>query len=102
MHRNLSKKTKLYIDPEVDIAGDIFTAALISMGAPEELIVERMERAAQKLGEVKVEAEKITGGGRRLKIDLHSRENHLEEERSKQILEELFEEFNTGNAFPHP
>jgi uncharacterized protein (DUF111 family) len=98
----LEGKAKLYIDPEAGIAGDIFTAALISMGAPEELIVERMERAAQKQGEAKVEAETTTGGGLRLKIDLHSREIHLEEERSKQILEELFEEFHTGNTFPHP
>ncbi|MEF8983918.1 MAG: TrmO family methyltransferase [Bacteroidales bacterium] len=95
----MSEKTKLYIDPEGGIAGDIFTAVLISMGAPERQVIGRMEAAAQKLGDCKIKVQKTREGGKQLHINLHSRENHLDEERSKQILAELFEEYNIPDKY---
>ena len=90
---------KLYIDPKGGMAGDIFTAALISMGAPEQEIISRMKKAARELGYSEISVHNTREGGRRLNIDLHSHENHLDENRGKNVLDKLFDEYNTGQKY---
>ena len=45
---------KLIIDPEYGMAGDMFTAALLSVGAPESRVLDVMKSAAAPLGKVTI------------------------------------------------
>lgn len=49
----------LRIDPAMGMAGDMFAAALIGLGAPEVALLAAMQAAGETLGDVTVQAERI-------------------------------------------
>lgn len=84
---------KLFVDTSGGIAGDMFTAALISAGANFELIRRAMLQAAAKLGTAEISLNKTSDDSSQLKISLKSLRNHLRGSEAKNILTELFREF---------
>ncbi|MCD6291024.1 MAG: tRNA (N6-threonylcarbamoyladenosine(37)-N6)-methyltransferase TrmO [Anaerolineae bacterium] len=62
----------LWLDPAMGMAGDMFSAALIGLGAPEEKMLAVLETAGGLLGEVRasIQSEQLPDGnwGRRLRI----------------------------------
>lgn len=84
---------KLVIDAAGGIAGDMFTAALISAGANFELLRAAMSKAAAKLGSARVDIRQTSDGSTQLNIQLQSNRNHLHGSEAKGILNELFQKF---------
>jgi len=90
---------KLFIDTSGGIAGDMFTAALISAGANFELLRAAMLTAASKLGSAQVDIRETTDGSNQLNIQLKSDRNHLHGSEAKGILNELFHEFEITEKY---
>jgi len=90
---------KMVIDTSGGIAGDMFTAALISAGANFELIRAAMLKAASKLGSARVDIRQTTDGSNQLNIQLKSDRNHLHGSEAKHILIELFYEFDITEKY---
>lgn len=90
---------KFYIDTSGGIAGDMFTAALISAGANFELIRAAMLKAAAKLGSARVDIRQTSDGSSQLQIRLKSDRNHLHGSEAKHILTELFHEFDITEKY---
>lgn len=75
-----TEKPGLLIDPARGMAGDMFSAALLSLGVPEDVIVGAMEKAARRLGRVAIEPEIVPVNGAmaiKLHIRLESFQPHL-------------------------
>lgn len=89
----------LVIDPQGGIAGDMFSAALISAGANLKILKTAMIKAAKKLGRAKIAARQTTDKATQLKIELNSIQNHLSEKEAKQYLGELFAELKVGEEY---
>ena len=90
---------KLYIDPSGGIAGDMFSAALISAGAPEDKVISGMLAAAKKLGEAEISAIKAEDNSTKLEINFHSKHKHIKGSDAKKILGELFEEYKIKEQY---
>ncbi len=72
------------------MAGDMFSAALIDLGAPEETVIRAMLRTAQLLGEASIQALTIPtpeGSARRLQISLAANHDHLHASKARTLLE---------------
>jgi uncharacterized protein (DUF111 family) len=85
------KKKQLIINPEFGMAGDMFSAALISAGAPEEKMLSAMMIAAEPLGgaAIKVVHEVRSGvEGIFLHISLANNEEAINADRAFSYLEE--------------
>ncbi len=85
---------KLIIDPAMGMAGDMFSAALIGLGAPEDVILGAMARTARLLGEVEIAHERIPtseGDAYRLKIALSANEGVLPESRARALLNQAIQ-----------
>jgi len=82
----------LCIDPGTGMAGDMFVAALIALGAPARSVTGAMERAGRLLGgKTTVCAETVSEAGMsgvRLRVDLETDGPHLEAERARGLLEQ--------------
>ena len=63
---------KLLINPEGGMAGDMFTAALVSAGADFKVIRAAMLAAAEKLGSAQIELKQAADGSSQLSIALNS------------------------------
>lgn len=83
---------KLVIDPGGGMSGDMFSAALISAGAPFDLIRETMEKSASFLGEAEIQHVRTDDGSIQLKIDLASKHSHLSGTRGHEIIETVCSE----------
>ncbi len=86
----MSVRKTLVVDPRMGMAGDMFSAALISLGAPEEAVIGAMERAARCLGRAEVSAERVeteAGPGVRLRIALEANSPHLTASDARRHLE---------------
>ena len=84
----------LVVDPRMGMAGDMFSAALIGLGAPADVVVGAMERAARPLGEADVRAERVEteeGPGVRLRISLEVNSPHLPASDARRYLEEAID-----------
>ena len=92
-------KTQLVIDPRGGIAGDMFSAALISGGADEQKMLQVMKRAAKKLGEAEIRTKTAADGSQQLQIELHANHHHLSAEKARQILTELYQELNIEDQY---
>jgi uncharacterized protein (DUF111 family) len=80
----------LVIDPAMGVAGDMFSAALIGLGVPAQVMIDAMERAARPLGGAKVQAKTIDteeGAGIRLWIELEANDPHLAASDARVLLE---------------
>ncbi len=92
-------KLKLFIDPAGGIAGDMFTAALISAGARFKPLRAAMLSAAGKLGSARITLHKTTDNAGQLKIRLNSNRTHLSGSEARNILAELFTEFDIKEEY---
>ena len=80
----------LTIDPAMGMAGDMFSAALIALGAPAQTITAVMARTAQLIGSAQIDAEAVSTSARtgyRLKIDLAANDEHLHASEARKLLE---------------
>jgi len=85
-----AKGPGLVIDPAMGVAGDMFSAALIGVGVPAQVVIDAMERAARPLGGAKVQAKTIDteeGAGIRLWIQLEANDPHLAASDARAFLE---------------
>ncbi|MFC2086976.1 nickel insertion protein [Bacteroidota bacterium] len=90
---------KLYIDPSGGIAGDMFVAGLLSLGAPVKEVLNAMKLAGSKLGEVSVQTEVVRNSSTRLKISLKSNYKHLKGSKAREILGELFDHLSVQEKY---
>ncbi len=90
---------KLIIDPAGGIAGDMFSAALISAGADFESLRAVMSKAAVKLGSAQISLDKTPDDAYQLKIALASKRDHLGGKEAGEILTELFSEFGIKKQY---
>lgn len=90
---------KLLINPEGGMAGDMFTAALVSAGADFNRIQEVMTAAGEKLGKVKINRKTAPDGAVQLDIQLDSNRHHLGGNEARHILAELFQDFNIREPY---
>ena len=76
------------------MAGDMFSAALIGLGAPAQLIAGVMARTARLIGSADVTVEAVPtpeGPGQRLKIALTGNDDHLPASAARTLLEQSIE-----------
>ena len=92
MHRGYSV---IILDPAMGMAGDMFSAALIGLGVPAQVVTGVMERAACPLGKSKVQAETVSteeGPGVRLWVELEANDPHLSASDARTYLEAAINE----------
>src|SRR3972149_5315143 len=89
----------IYIDPSGGIAGDMFSAALISAGAEENVVIDGMLKAAKMLGEAEINVKKNDDGSSGLVIHFHSKHAHIKGEKAKEILESLFNDLGIKEKY---
>ncbi|MCP4218913.1 MAG: LarC family nickel insertion protein [bacterium] len=90
---------KLLIDPKGGMAGDMFSAALVSAGADFDRIREAMEAAGNVLGSARVAKSQTSDGATQLSIELESDRHHLGGNEARQILEDLFSRFDIREQY---
>jgi pyridinium-3,5-bisthiocarboxylic acid mononucleotide nickel chelatase len=90
---------KLLINPEGGMAGDMFSAALISAGADFNAVRSAMLAAAEKLGSAQIELKETADGSSQLAIVLNSQRHHLGGDEAREILEELCHRFAVGEKY---
>jgi len=90
---------KLLIHPGGGMAGDMFSAGLVSAGADFELIRNVMMAAGQKLGSVKIDIKQTPDGASQLLIKLAPDRRHLGGNEAKEILSELFCRFDIPGKY---
>jgi uncharacterized protein (DUF111 family) len=86
-----TKRPRLLVDPARGMAGDMFSAALVSLGVPAEVVIGAMETAARRLGRVSIEPEKVPADGAvavKLCIRLEPVQPHLPAGQARDYLEE--------------
>ena len=90
---------KLLIDPRGGMAGDMFSAALVSAGADFKCLQEVMLAAGQKLGSAQINIKETPDGAFQLSIKLDSARNHLGGSEAREILSELFDRFDIREQY---
>lgn len=90
---------KLIIDPRGGMAGDMFSAALVSAGADFNLIRDAMQTAGQKLGSADITIKQAPDGASQLDIKLHSHRHHLGGNEAREILTGLFNQFQVREKY---
>lgn len=90
---------RLMIDPLGGMAGDMFSAALISAGADFTVMRRAMLAAAEKLGSASITREETADGACRLDIALHSRAKHLAGAQARKILADVCGECGVGDVY---
>ncbi len=98
----MSARKTLIVDPRMGMAGDIFSAALIGLGAPEDAVTGAMERAARSLGRAEVRAERVDteeGPGVRLRISLEANSPHLPAGDARRYLEDAIAGEGLGQEY---
>ena len=90
---------KLIIDPRGGMAGDMFTAALVSAGADFEAVREAMLAAGRKLGSAEITLKQADDGASQLDIKLHSHRGHLGGNEARKILQDLFHQFQVKEKY---
>ncbi len=97
-----SSLRQLVIDPAMGMAGDMFSAALIALGAPADLITGAMARTAQMLGDAQVLVKVIPtpeGPGHQLQVDMSANHDHLHEGRARELLEAAIATEDLGKPY---
>jgi uncharacterized protein (DUF111 family) len=90
---------QLYLDLSGGMAGDMFAAALISAGAPEQQMLEAMWMAASKLGKAQIDISLTADNSTRLHIDLHHNHQNLSGHEAYHMLSAIFEELELEPAY---
>lgn len=95
----VASSMEFIIDPSGGIAGDMFSAALISAGADIDFMKKVMRTAAEKLGTAAIKTNRTADGTIRLTIGLNSSRQHLSETEAEIYLCELFQEFHIKKKY---
>jgi len=82
------------LDARGGIAGDMFSAVLVSAGADSRRMTEAMEAAATKLGRGHIRFAESEDGAVRAVIRLESQHSHMNEVEAREHVEALLEEFD--------
>jgi len=90
---------KMLINPEGGLAGDMFSAALISAGADFQRMQQAMSAAGKKLGETQIDLRQTPDGSSQLSISLNSQKHHLSESEAVEILKQLFSQFHIKELY---
>ncbi len=80
---------QLYIDPTGGIAGDMFSAALISAGADESKMLYALTTAGNAIGQSQITTETTHDGATRLKMHIHHNHGHLGASKARKLIHEL-------------
>ena len=94
--------TTLLIDPTMGMAGDMFSAALVGLGAPAEKIADAMARTARLIGSAEIHIQALPtpdGPGHRLNIALAGNDAHLHASTARQMLEQAIETENLRKPY---
>lgn len=78
--QTINDKQYLLISPEMGMAGDMFSSALISLGVPDDKMKQAMITAAKYIGEASIDVERapyLKGSAVKLKIRLGANSDHL-------------------------
>jgi uncharacterized protein (DUF111 family) len=92
---------KLLIHPGGGMAGDMFSAGLISVGADFKWMQNVMAAAGQKLGSVQIDIKKTPDSASQMSIQLAPDRRHLGGNEAKEILSELFCRFDIREKYRH-
>lgn len=92
---------KLLINPAGGMAGDMFSAALISAGADFKIMQKAMLSAGEKLGTAQIDIRQVADGSFQVLIALDSKRHHLGGNEARAILDELFNEFDIPEKYRH-
>jgi uncharacterized protein (DUF111 family) len=92
-------KKQIIIDPRGGIAGDMFSAALISAGAEEDRVVRSLVAAAEKLGKAEIGTRTTSDGSLQLHIRLHANHHHLSADKARAILSSLYGELKVETPY---
>ncbi len=90
---------KLFIDASGGIAGDMIIAALISMGANENICIDAMQLAASKIGNAKISYKTNKFNEGQLFIELNKNNDHLPADNAKFYLSEIFKELSIRDKY---
>lgn len=90
---------KLLIDAQGGMAGDMFSAALVSIGADFKSLQEVMLAAGQELGTAQIDITEISDGSSQLNIKLDSARRHLAGHEAREILAKLFTRFHIKEKY---
>lgn len=90
---------KLSINPSGGMAGDMFSAALISAGADPEIMISVMTAAGEKLGKTSIQHNITRDGSSQLAINLDSNHHHLPGTDAQHILTELFDTYKINDKY---
>jgi tRNA-Thr(GGU) m(6)t(6)A37 methyltransferase TsaA len=90
---------QLYIDASGGIAGDMFTAALISAGADKSFVLKAMQIAALKLGYADIKLTSAKDDATRLNIGFQFNEKHIKGEKARELLNDIFDELNIQDIY---
>lgn len=90
---------KLLIDAQGGMAGDMFSAALVSAGADFKSLQEVMLAAGQELGTARIDIAKTPDRASQLAIELDSTRRHLAGYEAREILAKLFNRFNIKEKY---
>lgn len=90
---------RLSIDPRGGMAGDMFTAALVSAGADFKKIQDVMLTAGRKLGSAQIELKHAPDGASQLSVKLDSKRHHLGGNEASEILTDLFHQFDIKEKY---
>ncbi len=82
---------KLLLDPKGGIAGDMFAAALISAGADENIMINAMQKAANRIGESSIRTEITHDQSTRLVMNINHNHGHLAASKARRLLEEILD-----------
>jgi tRNA-Thr(GGU) m(6)t(6)A37 methyltransferase TsaA len=93
---------ELCIDASMGMAGDMFSAALIALGAPEKHVVDAMTRTGQLLGHAVVRTETAEDGGFsgiRLRVELESDTDHLAASEARHFLDQALKNEKVASGY---
>jgi uncharacterized protein (DUF111 family) len=90
---------KLLIDAHGGMAGDMFSAALVSAGADFKSLQEVMLAAGQELGSARIDIANTPDGAFQLVIKLESARRHLAGKEAREILAKLFGRFGVKEKY---
>lgn len=93
------KKKQIVIDPRGGIAGDMFSAALISAGADKDRMTRSLMTAAEKIGKAEIGVQTSADDSLQLHIRLHANHHHLSADRARDILSQLYVEMEVETPY---
>ncbi|SMO59223.1 Protein of unknown function DUF111 [Saccharicrinis carchari] len=92
---------QLLLNPKGGVAGDMFAAALISMGAHEQKMLRAMLQAANKIGQSTISTQKTRDGATRLIMNIKHNHGHLAASKARVLLKQLCSDLKISGIYAH-